>query len=232
MVEIVTIEAVSRERAGKGAARATRREGRIPGVIYGARREPRLIAVEPRAILHEINRHGWRSRLYEVKLGAESERALLRDVQFHPVTDRPEHVDFQRLAPGQEVRFAVEVVFLNEGVCPGLKAGGVLNVVRHEVEVYCTPENVPDRFEVDLSGLSIGDTIHWSAIKALPGVRPVIADRDFTIATIAPPTKGAEAAPAAAEVAQAAPAKGGAPAKGAQPAAGKAAAPAKAPAKK
>ncbi|MCS6922002.1 MAG: 50S ribosomal protein L25/general stress protein Ctc [Elioraea sp.] len=232
MVEIVTIEAVSRERAGKGAARATRREGRIPGVIYGAKREPRLIAVEPRAILREINRHGWRSRVYEVKVGDESERALLRDVQFHPVTDRPEHVDFQRLAPGQEVRFAVEVVFLNEATCPGLKAGGVLNVVRHEVEVYCTPENVPDKFEVDLSGLTIGDTIHWSAIKAPPGVRPVIADRDFTIATIAPPTKGAEAAPAAAEPAQAAPAKGAAPAKAAQSAAGKAAAPAKAPAKK
>ncbi|MDW8443595.1 MAG: 50S ribosomal protein L25/general stress protein Ctc [Acetobacteraceae bacterium] len=234
MVEIVTIEAALRERAGKGAARATRRAGKIPGVIYGAKEPPRLIAVEPRDILREINRHGWRSRLYEVKVGETSERALLRDVQFHPVTDRPEHVDFQRLAPGQEVRFAVEVVFLNEASCPGLKAGGVLNVVRHEVEVYCTPENVPERFEVDLAGLAIGDTIHWSAIKAPPGVRPVIADRDFTIATIAPPTKGAEAAPAAAEAAApaAAPAKGAAPAKAAQPAAGKAAAPAKAPAKK
>jgi len=245
MVEIVTIEAVSRERAGKGAARAVRREGRIPGVIYGAKQEPRLIAVEPRLILREINRHGWRSRLYDVKVGEESERALLRDVQFHPVTDRPEHVDFQRLAPGQEVRFAVEVAFLNEATCPGLKAGGVLNVVRHEVEVYCTPENVPDRFEVDLAGLTIGDTVHWSAVKAPPGVRPVIADRDFTIATIAPPTKGAEAASVASEPAaqptpakaaapakSAAPAKAAAPAKGTQPAAGKAAAPAKAPAKK
>jgi large subunit ribosomal protein L25 len=205
MVEIVTIEAEARGRAGKGAARATRREGKVPGVIYGAKQDPRLIAVDPRVIMRELHRHGWRSRFYDVKLGETTERALLREVQFHPVTDRPQHVDFQRLAPGQEIRVAVEVAFLNEGLSPGLKQGGVLNVIRHQIEVYCSVDDVPDRFEVDLTGLTIGTSIHWSAVKAPPGVRPVIADRDFTIASIAPPTKMTEAA-AGAEAAAAAPA--------------------------
>ena len=215
MVEVVTIEAVARERAGKGAARATRRAGHVPGVIYGAKQPPRLLSVDPRVVLKELHRAGWRSRLYDVKVSEVTERTLLREVQFHPVTDRPQHVDFQRLAPGQEIRVGVEVVFLNEAASPGLKSGGVLNVVRHEIEVYCTPETVPERFEIDLTGMAIGHTIHWSAVKAPPGVRPVIADRDFTIATIAAPTKMTEAA-AAAE-ATAAPAAG--PAKGATQAA-------------
>jgi large subunit ribosomal protein L25 len=207
MVEVITIEAEARERAGKGAARATRRAGKVPGVIYGAKQDPRLIAVDPRVIMRELHRHGWRSRFYDVKVGETTERALLRDVQFHPVTDRPEHVDFQRLAPGQEIRVAVEVAFLNEGLSPGLKQGGVLNVIRHEIEVYCSVDDVPERFEVDLTGLTIGSSIHWSAVKAPPGVRPVIADRDFTIASIAPPTKMSEApAEAAAAPAAAAPA--------------------------
>jgi large subunit ribosomal protein L25 len=222
MVEVVTIEAVARERAGKGAARATRREGLVPAVIYGAKQAPRLAALDPRVVMRELHKAGWRSRLYDVKVGDTTERALLRDVQFHPVSDRPEHVDFQRLAAGQEIRVGVEVVFLNEGASPGIKAGGMLNVVRHEVEVYCTPETVPERFEVDLTGLNIGFTIHWSAVKAPAGVRPVIADRDFTIASIAAPTKMAEAAAPAEAAAAAAPAA----------AAGKAAAPAAKPAAK
>jgi large subunit ribosomal protein L25 len=229
MVEVVTIEAVARERAGKGAARATRREGLVPAVIYGAKQAPRLAALDPRAVMRELHKAGWRSRLYDVKVGEVTERALLRDVQFHPVTDRPEHVDFQRLAAGQEIRVGVEVVFLNEAASPGLKAGGVLNVVRHEVEVYCTPETVPEKFEIDLTGMTIGHTIHWSAVKAPEGIRPVIADRDFTIATIAAPTKQLETAAAA----EAAAAPAAAPAKGAAPAAGaKAAAPAAKPAAK
>jgi large subunit ribosomal protein L25 len=206
MVEVVTIEAEARGRAGKGAARATRREGKVPGVIYGAKQEPRLIAVDPRVVMRELHRHGWRSRFYDVKVGEATERALMREVQFHPVTDRPEHVDFQRLAPGQEIRVAVEVAFLNEGLSPGIKQGGVLNVIRHEIEVYCKVDDVPERFEIDLTGLTIGTSIHWSAVKVPPGVRPAIADRDFTIATIAPPTKMTEAPVAAEAAAAAAPA--------------------------
>jgi large subunit ribosomal protein L25 len=233
MVEVVRIEAEARGRAGKGAARATRRAGMVPGVVYGAKESPALIAIDPARIMRELHRGGWRSRLYDVAVGNKAERALLRDVQFHPVTDRVEHVDFQRLAAGQEIRVAVAVQFLNEGLSPGLKRGGVLNVVRHEIEVYATPETVPEKFEIDLTGLDIGTSIHWSAVKAPSGIRPVIADRDFTIASVAAPTKVVEAAPAEAVPGAPTDPKAAAPAKGAAPAAAAAAPAAKAaPAKK
>jgi large subunit ribosomal protein L25 len=246
MASYTTIEAEGRARAGKGAARATRRAGKIPAVIYGARQTPTLIALEPKLVLREIQHSGWRSRLYEIKVdGAEPARALIRDVQFHPVSERPEHVDFQRLAPGERIRVAVAVQFLNELTSPGLKRGGVLNVVRHSVECLCDPDQVPAHFDADLGALDINDNVRWSDLKGTENTRPTITDRDFVIATVAPPTKGAEpvADPNAPAAAAAAPAKGGkaaAPAKGAAPAAKAApakaapakAAPAKAPAKK
>jgi large subunit ribosomal protein L25 len=210
MANFTTIEAEARERAGKGAARATRRQGKVPAVIYGARQAPTLIALDPRTVLREIHHSGWRSRLYEVTVGGEPIRALIRDVQFHPVTDLPEHVDFQRLAPGERIRVAVTVTFHNEGTSVGLKRGGVLNVVRHAVDCLCDPENVPEHFDADLAALDINDTVRWSNLKGTEGIRPVITDRDFVIATIAPPTKAAEApaeAAAAAPAAKAAPKK-------------------------
>ena len=172
----------------------------------------------------ELVRGGWRSRLFEVKVGDTTQRALMRDVQFHPVSDKPEHVDFQRLAAGEPIRVAVAVTFLNEGISPGLKRGGVLNIVRHSVEVLCDPDQVPDHFEADLGALDINDNVRFSDLTGTGGARPTIADRDFVVATVAAPTKMAEA-PAAegAAPAAAAPAKGaaakGAPAKGAAPAA-------------
>ena len=212
MANFTTIEAEARERAGKGAARATRRQGKVPAVIYGAKQAPTLIALDPRAVLREIHHSGWRSRLYEINVAGEPIRALIRDVQFHKVTDQPEHVDFQRLAPGERIRVAVAVVFHNETTSVGLKRGGVLNVVRHAVECLCDPDNVPAHFDADLGALDINDTVRWSNLKGTDGIRPTITDRDFVIATIAPPTKSQEA-PAA--DAAAAPAKGGskAPAK-------------------
>lgn len=241
MANFTTIEAEARARAGKGAARATRRTGKVPGVIYGAKQTPDLIALDPRVVLREIRHSGWRSRLYEIKVNGQTTRALFRDVQFHPVTDQPEHVDFQRLAPGEKIRVAVAVQFHNEGISPGLKKGGVLNVVRHAVECLVDPDNVPAHFDADLAELDIGDNVRWHNLKGADGIQPTILGRDFVIATVAPPTKGAEpAADAAAATAAAAPAKGGkaAPAKGgAAPAKGgaapaKAAAPAKPAAKK
>ena len=116
MANIVTIEAEARERAGKGAARATRRAGKVPAVIYGAKQAPSLIALDPRAVLRELHRPGWQSRVYEMSAPAAPVRALIRDVQFHPVSDAPEHVDFQRLAPGERIRVAVPVHFENEGL--------------------------------------------------------------------------------------------------------------------
>jgi large subunit ribosomal protein L25 len=210
MANFTTIEAEARECAGKGAARATRRQGKVPAVIYGAKQAPTLISLDPRAVMREITHSGWRSRLYEVKVGGETIRALFRDVQFHPVTDLPEHCDFQRLAAGERIRVAVSVVFHNETTSVGLKRGGVLNVVRHAVECLCDPENLPEHFDADLSALDINDTVRWSNLQGTEGIHPTIIDRDFVIATIAPPTKSAEApaeaATAGAPTAKAAPA--------------------------
>ena len=214
MANIVTIEAEARERAGKGAARATRRAGRVPAVIYGAHQDPSLISLDPRAVIRELHRGGWQSRLYEVRVGDQATRALLRAVSYHPVTDAPEHVDFQRLAPGEQIRVSVPVHFDGEAVSPGLKRGGVLNVVRHTVEVYCDPENIPEQFVANLTELDIGDNIRWHHLAGAEATRPVIVDRDFVIASVAAPTKMAEVAePAAAAAAPAAKAAAKAPAK-------------------
>jgi large subunit ribosomal protein L25 len=219
MTNFVTIEAEARARAGKGAARATRRAGRVPAVIYGAKQAPTLISLEPKAVLTELKKGGWRSRLFDLKVGGVSERALMRDVQFHPVTDVAEHVDFQRLAPGEQIRVSVAVHYINDLTSPGLKKGGVLNVVRHTVEVWADPENVPTFFEADLGALDINDNIRWHDLKGVGDNRPTIAERDFVVATVAPPTRSAETAePVAAAAPAAAPAKGKAPAKGAAPA--------------
>jgi len=217
MASFELIEAELRSRAGKGVARATRRAGLVPAVIYGAKQEPSLIALDPRIVMRELKRGGWRSRLYEIKSAEGTTRALMRDVQLHPVTDSPEHVDFQRLAAGERVRVSVQVVFLNELTSPGLKRGGVLNVVRHAIEVSCDPDNIPEKFEADLAALDINDNIRWHNLTGTGDARPVVVDRDFVIATVAPPTVSAEAAPDP-NAAAAAPAKGKAPAKGAAPA--------------
>jgi large subunit ribosomal protein L25 len=225
MADVVTIEADVRAQAGKGPARATRRAGKVPGVIYGARQAPTLIALEPRAVLRELQRAGWQSRLYEIKTNGDATRALIRDVQFHPVTDAPEHVDFQRLAPGEPIRVSVPVHFENEGLSPGLKRGGVLNVIRHTVEVYTEPEHIPEQFTANLADLDFNDAVRWEDLSGTENTRPAIA-RNFVVATVAPPTKQADvvaeptagaaaaatAAPAAAAAATpaAAPARGGA----------------------
>ena len=193
MANYVTIEAEARARAGKGAARATRRAGRVPAVIYGAKQPPTLLAIDPALVAREVHRGGWRSRLYELKVAGETHRALMRDVQFHPVKDTPEHVDFQRLAPGEHIRVAVAVHYLHEATSPGLKRGGVLNVVRHTIEVWADPDHVPAFFEADLGPLEINAAIRWHDLRGTEGIRPTIAERDFVVATIAPPTKSADA---------------------------------------
>jgi large subunit ribosomal protein L25 len=211
MANAVTMEAEARARAGKGAARATRREGKVPGVIYGAHQAPSLIALNPRAVLRELHRPGWQSRLYEIKINGDATRALIRDVQFHPVTDAPEHVDFQRLAPGEPIRVSVPVHFDNDGLSPGIKRGGVLNVIRHTVEVYADPDQIPERFTADLAALDFNDAVRWQDLHGTENARPVIA-RNFVVATVAPPTKQAEAAAEAATPTAAAPAAAPAPA--------------------
>jgi large subunit ribosomal protein L25 len=242
MSEIVNLDAQARPKGGKGPARAVRRAGSIPAVIYGAKEAPMLIAVPPKETTRELHRAGFFTRRMTITIDGKKHDVLPRDVQLHPVTDRPVHFDFLRITKDSIIEVMVPVVFLNETASPGLKRGGVLNIVRHEVGVRCKPDAIPEKLEFDLTGLEIGHSIHISAISLPDGVKPVIRDRDFTVATIAPPTvardteeakPAADAAAAPAAGAAAAPAAAGAAgakpaAAGAKPAAG--AAPAKAPA--
>jgi large subunit ribosomal protein L25 len=205
MVQTIRIEAETREQAGKGAARATRKGGLVPAVIYGAKQEATLIALDPRMIIKELQKGGWQSHLYEVAVkDGGTERTLMRDIQFHPVTDRPIHVDFQRLAVGQKIRVKVPVSFLNDATSPGIKEGGVLNVVRRDIEVFADPDHVPEGFEIDLAEAGIGDSLRWSAVQDQFGTKAVI-DRDFVVATIAAPTVVEDIVPVAAAPAEVAP---------------------------
>lgn len=182
---IEVIEATARPRAGKGAARAVRREGKIPAVIYGDKKEPQTIALDYPALVKLLNRGGFLSSVFDIKVNGQSNRVLPRDIQFDPVKDLPIHIDFQRVSGGGSIRVAVPVQFLNEETCPGLKRGGVLNIVRHEVEVNCPADAIPAHLDVDLGAADIGDSIHISAVTLPAGVEPTITDRDFTIVTIA-----------------------------------------------
>lgn len=188
MADIVDLPAQSRDRAGKGPARAARRTGQVPGVIYGAKKDPNLISVEERLLTKLLHQGGFFSTLFDVKVNGKAERVLARDVQFDPVSDKPVHIDFLRVSAATSVHVEVAVHFINEDQSPGLKGGGVLNVVRHEVELTCRADAIPQHIEVDLTGLDIGDGVHISMVKLPEGVHPTITDRDFTIATIAAPT--------------------------------------------
>ncbi|BBK34143.1 LSU ribosomal protein L25P [Stella humosa] len=207
MQEITTIAAQRRERAGKGAARATRRDGSIPGVVYGDKQEPSIISLDPRMIEREMGRAGFFARIYDLDVGGEKQRVLARDVQLHPVTDRPLHIDFLRVGAHTRIRVFVPVNFIGQDRSPGLKKGGVLNIVRHEIELYCAADGIPDILTVDLSGTEIHDSIHISHVTLPEGARPVIVDRDFTIASVAAPTVAVAEEPAAAAAAPAAAAK-------------------------
>ncbi len=226
MADIISFPATARERAGKGAARATRRAGQVPGVVYGAKEPPVLIALDPKVLKQHLGHSGFFTRLVDIQLDGKAHRVLPRDVQYHPVTDLPIHVDFMRVSADAKVTVAVPVIFINEGQSPGLKKGGVLNIVRHEVELVAPVDRIPNSLTVDLAGKDIGDSIHISHIALPEGVRPTITDRDFTVATVAAPTvqteeevkPAAAAAAPGAEGAPAAAAPGAAP--GAAPAAG------------
>jgi large subunit ribosomal protein L25 len=188
MVEITTVVAELRDRAGKGAARATRRAGRVPAVIYGNKQDPVMISLEPIQLTKELGSGYFYTRIYEVEAGDKKERVLPRDVQFHPVTDVPMHVDFMRFGPKTKFDVEVSVEFINEEESPGLKQGGVLNVVRYSVDLRCSPDAIPESITADLTGYEIGDSLHISQIPLPEGVTPTITDRDFTVATIASPT--------------------------------------------
>ncbi len=188
MAEVDTVPASPRESAGKGSARLARRNGMVPAVIYGNKKEPVLLTLERRILDRELDNPRFFIRLIDVELDGNKHRVLPRDVQFHPVSDTPLHVDFLRFDPKRKITVAVPVSFDGENDSPGLKRGGVLNVVRYEVEVLCTADNIPQELLLHVAGLDIGDSIHASSVTLGEGVEFAISDRDFTIATISAPT--------------------------------------------
>jgi|EndMetStandDraft_5_1072996.scaffolds.fasta_scaffold06999_5 large subunit ribosomal protein L25 len=235
--QVSEIKASARPRAGTGGARAIRRDGRVPAVIYGDNSEPQNVAVDFADLTKLIGRGKFLSTVFDVNIDGKKSRVIPREVQVDPVKDFPVHVDFQRVGTSGKIRVNVPVKFINEALSPGLKRGGVLNIVRHEVEVICPADAIPAVFEFNLEGLEIGRSIHISAVTMPEGVRPTITNRDFTVATVAghrveeeaKPTEAVAAEGAAAATGEGAPAAAAGDAKAA---AGKEGAATKAPAGK
>ena len=188
MSDQLTLSAETRDRAGKGASRELRRQNRVPAVIYGNKQEPELIHVEEKALVKLLMTGHFSNSVVEIELGGKKQITIPKDVAFHPVSDRPTHVDFLRIVKGAKVDVEVPVMFINEGASPGLKRGGVLNIVRHELELICENDKIPDDIQIDVAGFDIGDSIHISHVKLPKGSESKITDRDFTIATIVAPS--------------------------------------------
>jgi len=187
MAESYQLAATVRERVGKGAARALRREGLIPAVIYGNKQPPLSIALPSKEVTLKLHAGGFLNTVATIDVGGEAIRVIPRDYQLDPVRDFLVHVDFLRVGANTTIAVEVPVHFTNEALSPGLKRGGALNIVRHAVELECPADAIPSHLEVNLEGLEIGDSVHISAVTLPAGVSPTIRDRDFTIATIAAP---------------------------------------------
>lgn len=232
------LKAIARPGVGKGAARAARRSGHVPGVIYGDKKPPVTISLEAAEVDKQIKAGHFLSSVFDLELDGARHQVIPRGFQLDPLRDNPTHVDFQRIAPGASIRVAIPMKFANQEASPGIKRGGALNIVRHRVEFFCPVDRIPEFITADLTGLEIGKSLHISAVELPEGIRPVIGDRDFTIATVvsssgyleeqalAKQKAEADAAAAAAAAAAGPAAEGAAPA--AAPAEG--AAPAAAPA--
>jgi large subunit ribosomal protein L25 len=188
MSDQLTLPAEARDRAGKGASRHLRREGRVPAVIYGEKQEALSIHVEEKLLTKMLHTGHFMNSVVMVDVGGKANRTLPKDVQFHPVSSRPIHVDFLRIGEHSKVHVNVPVRFDNEEASPGLKRGGVLNVVQHELELVCDAASIPNEIHIALDGLEIGDTIHISQVNLPEGVTPANADEDFTVATIVAPS--------------------------------------------
>ncbi|MBV8798412.1 MAG: 50S ribosomal protein L25/general stress protein Ctc [Alphaproteobacteria bacterium] len=204
MRETQQLSAEARSGTGKGAAFRVRQQGLVPGIVYGGDREPEPIALPQRDLERHVSTGTFLTTPFMLQVNGGSTRVIPRDVQLDPVTDRPVHVDFMRLKEGTKIVLAIPVRFRGQEASPGIKRGGVVNIVRHEIEVLCPVENIPESIEVDLSGLEIHGTVHISSIKLPEGVVPVVKERDFTIASIVAPTSVVEEARAAAAAAAAA----------------------------
>ena len=230
MAQIQELKAEARDGRGKGPAFQARSKGQIPGIVYGGQGEPQTVTVDARTLERQIEAGAFLTSLLMLDIAGKKTRVIPRQLQLDPVSDRPVHVDFMRLAEGSWVRLEIPVYFKGQGESVGLKKGGVLNIVRHKMNVICPADNIPKAIEVDVSKLDINDTLHLNDLDLPAGVKPVIKGRDVTICSIVAPTSIIEeqkAAAAAATAAASAPvAAEGAPAEGAAPADGAAAAPA------
>ena len=188
MADTTIINGNLRNSTGKGSARAARRAGRLPAIIFGDKKETISIDIEEREYKKIMNQSGIFSRLLDLSVDGKSNLVLTRDIQFHPVSENPLHVDFLRVGKGSNINVSVPVSFINEELSPGLKTGGVLNTVRFELELMCPADSIPEKIEINLEGLVVGDSIKISSVNLPDGVSSTITDRDFTIATIAAPT--------------------------------------------
>ena len=188
MSDQLVLTAETRERGGKGASRELRRNGRVPAVVYGGKEEPLMIHVEEKLLMKQLMSGHFMNSIVMVEVDGKQVRTLPKDVAFHPVKDRPIHADFLRISKDAKVNVAVPVVFINEEASPGLKRGGVLNIVRHELELVCDSDKMPDDIQIDVTGYDVGDSIHISNVTLPKGSESAITDRDFTIATIVAPS--------------------------------------------
>jgi large subunit ribosomal protein L25 len=188
MSDLLTLSADARERAGKGASRVLRREGRVPAVIYGNKETPQGVHVEEKALMKALMTGHFFNSVVMIDVGGKPVRTIPKDVQFHPVSERPLHADFLRISEHATVRVEVPVHFIDESLSPGIKRGGVLNIVRHELELVCDAANIPEEIAISLNGLDVGDSIHISQVNLPAGSASAITDRDFTIATVVAPS--------------------------------------------
>ena len=188
MNDIVQIKVNKRTVSGTGSSRAIRSDKKVPGIIYGEKKDPVLISIDEKILKLRVQDSGFFSKQCELSLDNETLKVLPKDIQLHPVKESILHIDFLRVGENTSVTLFVPVKFINENLCPGLKQGGVINIVRHEVELRTPVSKIPEFLEANLDGLEIGDSIHISSVNLEDGVIPTIKDRDFTIATIAPPT--------------------------------------------
>lgn len=188
MSEIITIEAEARDRLGKGASRAARRSGFVPAVIYGDKKEPESVQIRQNTIQRLLNRGGFMSHTYELVVGKKKTTVLPRDLQLHPVSDIPMHIDFLRLGKGATVTMAVPVRVIGEENAPGLRRGGVINHTRHDIELNVPADAIPEAIDVDVSALDLGEAVKISDVTLPKGAEPTITDRDFTILAIVAPS--------------------------------------------
>ncbi len=186
MSDIMEIQAERRD--DNKNPRLIRKDGKIPAIVYGEKKEPLLITLDNKLIKKQIETSGFFSKQFSINVDGEKHRVLPKDLQLHPVKETILHLDFLRIGENTKVTVSVPVQFVNENDCPGLKQGGVINIVRHEVEIKAPVNKIPEMLEVDLKGIEIGDSIHISSVKLDVDVKPLITERDFTIATLAPPT--------------------------------------------